>query len=325
MGNSTSNPKDPNAKRHSNPKKYNINQDYKLTQNILGKGGSSHVVEAIPKKNTQTIIHEKRNSKPKALPPSIGKQPSIIQEEKTIDFDDEEQLPNDDTDQLTTSTNTNTNTNTNNNHLTTLTSNNSSNTGESNTTSNNINRTDTPKSNRSSDNKIIPLTGLYSNNSNKSDTSNDGTPKLGSTPKYQHTSVLSQTSLKNDPSIKLNPRISAEKCAIKIIPKKSSHQTLATAESLFTREISILEELQGHPNILQLFDHRETKQNFYIITQLCNGGSLMKRIQTHEKEYRINEENGCKIFKDILSCIEHCHNKNIVHCDLKPGKYYTSM
>ena len=333
MGNSTSNPNDPNnGKRSSGSKRYSITQDYKLTQNILGKGGSSHVVEAIAKKSTQTIIHEKRNSRPKT-PVGIHKQPSIIQEEKTGDFD------HDSGNNLNVTTNNNNTKNGNNNNIGTNV-NITTNTDNKENDNNNNNGTDTPKSNRSSGNKIIipSLLKLNSgnNNSNISDNSsnhsnsNRNTPKLGNnnsssssnhsrnnTPKHGRSGHVPQSSLgKTGISIKFNGKMPVEKCAIKIIGKKNQS---VSAESLFTREISILEELQGHPNILQLYDYRETKANFYIIMQLCNGGSLMKRIQTLDKEYRINETNGAVMFKDILSCIQHCHNKNVVHCDLKPG------
>ena len=51
-----------------------------------------------------------------------------------------------------------------------------------------------------------------------------------------------------------------------------------------------------------------------IIKELCTGGTLMEFIKKNEN---LSENQISIILKQILSAVNYCHNKKIVHRDLK--------
>ena len=73
-----------------------------------------------------------------------------------------------------------------------------------------------------------------------------------------------------------------------------------------------------HPNILKLIEYFEDDKNFYIITELCNGGELFDKII--EKEC-FTEAEAAKTFKQILQGLNYCHAQGIAHRDLKPENF----
>jgi len=44
-----------------------------------------------------------------------------------------------------------------------------------------------------------------------------------------------------------------------------------------TNEIEIMKKLD-HPNIIKLFESYNDSKNFYIVTELCTGDELFKRV-----------------------------------------------
>jgi calcium-dependent protein kinase len=96
--------------------------------------------------------------------------------------------------------------------------------------------------------------------------------------------------------------------AIKILKKSEQDQ-----EKLFL-EVDILSKL-SHPNIMQIYEFYDDAINFYIVSELCNGGELFDKIS--EKGI-FSEAEASKIIKQILSALAYSHANNIVHRDLKP-------
>ena len=105
------------------------------------------------------------------------------------------------------------------------------------------------------------------------------------------------------------------------------------AELIHT-EIQILRSLD-HPNILKLFETYYDGTNMYLISELCEGGSLQDRINFH---YPKNSNAGSTlsvgatassrksmgeglvalIMQQILGALAVCHSRNIIHRDIKP-------
>lgn len=79
-------------------------------------------------------------------------------------------------------------------------------------------------------------------------------------------------------------------------------------------ELSILQQL-NHPNIVRFKDWFESKEKFYIVTQLATGGELFDRILEKGK---FCEVDAVFIVKQILQGVQYLHQRNIVHRDLKP-------
>jgi calcium-dependent protein kinase len=97
--------------------------------------------------------------------------------------------------------------------------------------------------------------------------------------------------------------------ALKII-KKTKNQDSAR----MYLEVEILKKLI-HPNIMQIFEFYEDKKNFYIITEICDGGELFDQIV---QKGSFTEDEAAKVIKQILSAVNYIHTNNIVHRDLKP-------
>ncbi|KRX03976.1 Protein kinase-like domain [Pseudocohnilembus persalinus] len=101
------------------------------------------------------------------------------------------------------------------------------------------------------------------------------------------------------------------KRACKIINK----QTLSQSElSRLHEELIILKKLD-HPNIVNVVDVYEDDNKIYIITELCTGGELFKRICD---EGNFSEQTAANFIKQILQGVNFCHQRGIVHRDLKP-------
>ena len=100
--------------------------------------------------------------------------------------------------------------------------------------------------------------------------------------------------------------------AMKVIKIRYKYNTQETEK--IKKEIQILRQLD-HPNIIKVFEFYNTNQNFYIISELCNGGELFDKIVKLKK---LNEKVAAYVMKQILSAVQFCHKNQILHRDLKP-------
>ena len=67
-----------------------------------------------------------------------------------------------------------------------------------------------------------------------------------------------------------------------------------------------------HPNIVRLFEVIEDDKYFNLFQELCTGGELLSKVKKPLKEKEI-----AKIFNQIMSAISYCHEKGVVHRDMK--------
>nr|XP_046245898.1 MAP/microtubule affinity-regulating kinase 4 isoform X3 [Scatophagus argus] len=98
--------------------------------------------------------------------------------------------------------------------------------------------------------------------------------------------------------------------AIKIIDKTQLNPT--GLQKLF-REVRIMKTLK-HPNIVQLFEVIETEKTLYLIMEYASGGEVFDYLVAHG---RMKEKEARAKFRQIVSAVHYCHQKNIVHRDLK--------
>lgn len=80
------------------------------------------------------------------------------------------------------------------------------------------------------------------------------------------------------------------------------------------REIKILKTLR-HNNIIQLYSVISTSTTIYLIMEYASGKELFDYIVLKQ---RLNENEACRFFQQIISGIEYLHKLKIVHRDLKP-------
>ncbi|KAI8999194.1 kinase-like domain-containing protein [Gaertneriomyces semiglobifer] len=100
--------------------------------------------------------------------------------------------------------------------------------------------------------------------------------------------------------------------ALKIIQKESlkkqSHITR------LKREVRIM-RLLHHPNITRLHDVMETDKEIVLVMEHVNGGELFDYIVAHK---RVTEKVARKLFRQMVSALDYCHQSSVIHRDLKP-------
>jgi len=86
----------------------------------------------------------------------------------------------------------------------------------------------------------------------------------------------------------------------------------------FKNEIELLRKMD-HPNIVKLYEIFESERSLYLIMEECKGGEVFSKIiERINAKLMYSEKDAANIIKQVISCINYCHNKNICHRDLKP-------
>ncbi|KAL0969016.1 hypothetical protein UPYG_G00221600 [Umbra pygmaea] len=104
--------------------------------------------------------------------------------------------------------------------------------------------------------------------------------------------------------------LTGREVAIKIIDKTQLNPN--SLQKLF-REVRIM-KLLNHPNIVKLFEVIETERTLYLVMEYASGGEVFDYLVAHG---RMKEKEARAKFRQIVSAVQYCHQKNIVHRDLK--------
>jgi calcium-dependent protein kinase len=104
-------------------------------------------------------------------------------------------------------------------------------------------------------------------------------------------------------------KASGQTRAVKIIKKDEQEDE----EKLFI-EVDILSKL-SHPNIMQVYECYDDSTNFYIVSEICEGGELFECIT---QKGQLSEKDSAIVIRQIISAICYSHDNNVVHRDLKP-------
>uniref|UniRef100_A0A8C4LQM8 non-specific serine/threonine protein kinase n=1 Tax=Equus asinus TaxID=9793 RepID=A0A8C4LQM8_EQUAS len=122
-------------------------------------------------------------------------------------------------------------------------------------------------------------------------------------------------------------RITKTEVAIKIIDK--SQLDAVNLEKIY-REVQIMKMLD-HPHIIKLYQVMETKNMLYLVTEYAKNGEIFAPL-VHSCIFfvvgpsgcdylanhgRLNESEARRKFWQILSAVDYCHGRKIVHRDLK--------
>jgi len=102
-----------------------------------------------------------------------------------------------------------------------------------------------------------------------------------------------------------------EKVAIKILEKIK--MVNFDDKKRLEREINILKKIH-HPNIVKLFCVIETERQIFIVMEYIKGNELFQYIVLKRK---LEEEEACYFFLQIINCIDYLHKLKITHRDLK--------
>jgi len=108
-------------------------------------------------------------------------------------------------------------------------------------------------------------------------------------------------------------KATGEKFALKIMAK----QEKMNAE-LWEKERDILQMLD-HDNIMTFVESHDDSDNYYIVSELYEGGELFDRIV--DQNNPLTETRVSELVRTMLLAIQHCHSKDIVHRDIKPENF----
>ncbi|XP_026165242.1 serine/threonine-protein kinase MARK1 isoform X3 [Mastacembelus armatus] len=104
--------------------------------------------------------------------------------------------------------------------------------------------------------------------------------------------------------------LTGREVAVKIIDKTQLNPT--SLQKLF-REVRIMKIL-NHPNIVKLFEVIETEKTLYLVMEYASGGEVFDYLVAHG---RMKEKEARSKFRQIVSAVQYCHQRRIVHRDLK--------
>ena len=110
--------------------------------------------------------------------------------------------------------------------------------------------------------------------------------------------------------------LAVHKLSGKLVAIKSLHKNYLASEGnnvKFKNEIALLRLLK-HKNVMRLYETFSTDKYLLIVMELCSGGDLLTYVR---KRRRISEPVAKVIFKELMDGLKYCHEKGIVHRDIK--------
>ncbi len=99
-----------------------------------------------------------------------------------------------------------------------------------------------------------------------------------------------------------------KKVAIKIPHNQKEEFTTLIAEPKLLASLD-------HPNIVQILTVDKAENIFFMVMEYVDGKNLAQLLQETSLTYK----EGIDIIVQILSALQHAHEKNVIHRDLKPG------
>ena len=102
---------------------------------------------------------------------------------------------------------------------------------------------------------------------------------------------------------------------------KKMERSVCERPPLLNRLINEIKILQyvNHPNIVKFIDLKKSMNNWYLVTEYVNGGSLTSNLKKYMAMYRrpFTEDIVQHIMRQIVSAIQYLHHNKILHRDLK--------
>ncbi|MCQ2820543.1 MAG: protein kinase [archaeon] len=111
--------------------------------------------------------------------------------------------------------------------------------------------------------------------------------------------------------VKARHKKTAQIRAIKIISKKQINNNYTVEE--IQNEIEVLKGL-AHPNIIKLYEVYNDAENYYLVSEFCTEGELLKYVETFRRFPEIIVK---KLMFKIFTAISYLHFNGVIHGDIK--------
>mmetsp|Transcript_29805 Transcript_29805/g.54287 ORF Transcript_29805/g.54287 Transcript_29805/m.54287 type:complete len:1072 (+) Transcript_29805:86-3301(+) len=98
--------------------------------------------------------------------------------------------------------------------------------------------------------------------------------------------------------------------------KLCERRRVAEAKKCLTQEVSILKRLNGHANLIQLFEVIETSTHIVLVMEYASGGDLLCYVRKRNSN-RVDERAAQDFFKQLSDGLNYVHKCSVVHRDLK--------
>ena len=102
---------------------------------------------------------------------------------------------------------------------------------------------------------------------------------------------------------------------------KKMERSVCERPPLLNRLINEIKILQyvNHPNIVKFIDLKKSMNNWYLVTEYVNGGSLTSNLKKYMAMYRrpFTEDIVQHIMRQIVDALRYLHFNKIIHRDLK--------
>ena len=111
---------------------------------------------------------------------------------------------------------------------------------------------------------------------------------------------------------KVNHKKTGDVYVIKVLDKESlKAQNLISQLNL---EIQIMYKAH-HPHLMQLINHYEDDDNFFMIMPYASRGQLYTLLR---KSTRFDEKTTAQFLRETISAVKYLHEHNVIHRDIKP-------
>lgn len=77
-------------------------------------------------------------------------------------------------------------------------------------------------------------------------------------------------------------------------------------------------EVLDHPNVVHLYETVETADSLYLIMEYVPGFNLDEHLQ--KRHGSLHEDEARLIFRQMVTAVDYCHSRWVVHRDLKVRK-----
>lgn len=109
-------------------------------------------------------------------------------------------------------------------------------------------------------------------------------------------------------------RETGESFACKVFQK--SLFRLPDEDNKIQHEINVMERVQSHGNVVRFCGAYEDQNSVYLVLENCKGGDLYAFLASRGGK-GLEENLAARLFSQVLNGVMHCHNKGVVHRDLK--------